>query len=205
MLLSVVGLLLNLTSMAQPALNMAGEPIETNDAPKIRSSVTPVSSSLQVTLSPASAVKQGTPLRVVVQSARYATHIKVGSLTAPLYKANATTQETWIGIPVDMAVKPTPIQVLGSDGQPLWQGTISITDGQYKRQNISVSKSTASLKPIPGELEAIQAMKNRQTPTRAWAPPFISPTPDCKSSPFGVKRYHNGVYINDYHRGVDLR
>jgi murein DD-endopeptidase MepM/ murein hydrolase activator NlpD len=61
------------------------------------------------------------------------------------------------------------------------------------------------LKPLPGELEAIQDLKTVLTATRHWDRSLMSPTPDCQISPFGVKRYHNGVYINDYHKGVDLR
>jgi hypothetical protein len=83
--------------------------------------------------------------------------------------------------------------------------SVRILDGHYRTQNVNVSSSTAGLQPLPGELEAVQALKNVQTPIRYWEEPFLSPTPDCQNSPFGVKRYHNGAPTGDYHKGVDLR
>ena len=68
-----------------------------------------------------------------------------------------------------------------------------------------MSKSTEGLQPLPGELEAIQALKDRVSPVKFWDDGFISPTPDCQNSPFGVLRLHNGVPTGDYHKGVDLR
>lgn len=113
--------------------------------------------------------------------------------------------EALFGVSVDTKPGPHTVSVLDSSGQPIAKETVTVVDGKFRRQNISVSKSTAGLKPIPGELEAIQALKENVSATRYWEKPFISPTPDCENSPFGVKRYHNGVYTKDYHKGVDLR
>ncbi len=82
---------------------------------------------------------------------------------------------------------------------------IRIEDGHYQTQNVNVSKTTEGLKPLPGELEAIQALKDTETSIAYWHEPFITPTPDCQNSPFGVKRLHNGIPTGDYHKGVDLR
>jgi murein DD-endopeptidase MepM/ murein hydrolase activator NlpD len=82
---------------------------------------------------------------------------------------------------------------------------IRIEDGRYKTQNVTVSATTAGLQPLPGEMEAIQALKNAQSPVRYWDEPFLTPTVDCQNSPFGVKRFHNGKPTGDYHKGVDLR
>jgi murein DD-endopeptidase MepM/ murein hydrolase activator NlpD len=110
-------------------------------------------------------------------------------------------------VPVSVFQKPGSyklnVSLNGSNALPPLN--VQINDGHYKTQNVNVSKSTEGLKPFPGELETIQALKDMESPTRYWAEPFISPTSDCQNSPFGVKRFHNGVATGDYHKGVDLR
>lgn len=110
-------------------------------------------------------------------------------------------------LPVSVYEKPGvyPLSVYNAAGTLIKTLNVTIQDGRYKTQNVSVSKSTAGLQPLPGELEAIQALKDSVSPVRYWEEPFLSPTVDCQNSPFGVKRYHNGVSIGDYHKGVDLR
>ncbi len=111
-------------------------------------------------------------------------------------------------VPVSVYEKPAslPLTIYNAAGVPIKTASIAIQDAHYKIQNITVSKTTAGLKPLPGELEAIQSLKDTISPVRYWtAPPFLSPTVDCQNSPFGVKRYHNGISIDDYHKGVDLR
>lgn len=98
-----------------------------------------------------------------------------------------------------------PSAVAAQTKQSLQTVMVQIEDAHYKTQNVSVSSSTEGLKPLPGELEAIQALKDMQTPHQYWSEPFLSPTIDCQNSPFGVKRFHNGKATGDYHKGVDLR
>lgn len=113
--------------------------------------------------------------------------------------------ELVMGIPVDLKPGKYPFVVRNTSGDEIAREIITVLDGKFRRQNITVSKSTKGLSPLPGELEAIQALKKSLTPVRYWSKPLISPTIDCENSPFGVKRYHNGVYTQDYHKGVDLR
>lgn len=110
-------------------------------------------------------------------------------------------------VSVDIYQKPGGYKLAIQDynGQTVYKQPVEIIDPHYPRQNIQVSSSTAGLQPLPGELETIGALKTMETPTRYWESPFISPTPDCQNSPFGVKRYHNGVSTGDYHKGLDLR
>ena len=41
--------------------------------------------------------------------------------------------------------------------------------------------------------------------TRSWADPLAPPVSGCMTSPFGVKRLHNGKPTGEYHGGVDQR
>ena len=110
-------------------------------------------------------------------------------------------------VPVSVFQKPGTysLSLLGADGEQLKPFKISVVDAHFKTQNVNVSKSTEGLQPLPGEIEAIQALKNRVSAVKFWDGEFISPTSDCQNSPFGVLRMHNGVPTGDYHKGVDLR
>jgi murein DD-endopeptidase MepM/ murein hydrolase activator NlpD len=61
------------------------------------------------------------------------------------------------------------------------------------------------VKPSPGEMETVAALRNSVTPEKLWVEPFTKPVDDCQNSPFGVRRLHNGVATGNYHRGLDQR
>jgi murein DD-endopeptidase MepM/ murein hydrolase activator NlpD len=110
-------------------------------------------------------------------------------------------------LPVSVRQPPGTYTLTFADntGRALFSTPVRITDAHFPKQNISVSKATKGLEPLPGEMEAIAVLKNTVTGTRFWQEPFVSPTPDCKNGLFGMLRYHNGVYSGNYHKGVDLR
>ena len=153
-----------------------------------------------------STVKQGEVLKVSIRNGKHP--CKTASLAGQ--KACFFEQKDGSSlalIPVSVFAKPgvERLSIYDAQGKLLKSMEITIQDAHYKTQNVTVSKSTAGLKPLPGELEAIQALKDTVSPVRYWEEPFISPTGDCQNSPFGVKRYHNGKPTGDYHKGVDLR
>lgn len=157
-------------------------------------------------------VKQGEVLKVTLKNP---THMQLGTndyayVTLAGRKARLFTQKSGdllALVPVSVYEKPGayPLEIFNAASTQVGKFNINIQDGRYKTQNVSVSKSTQGLQPLPGELEAIQALKDTVSPVKYWDEPFISPTDDCQNSPYGVKRYHNGVSTGDYHKGVDLR
>lgn len=153
-----------------------------------------------------SSVKQGEVLRVSIQNGDLA--CKTASLAGE--KARFFEQKDGSSlalIPVSVFAKPgkETLSIYDANNRLVKSMDITIQNAHYKTQNVTVSKATAGLKPLPGELETIQALKDTVSQVRYWEEPFISPTPDCQNSPFGVKRYHNGKPTGDYHKGVDLR
>lgn len=164
---------------------------------------------VKLTLLPGKILKQGSILTIRLateQALLPGTVAKLGQKSSPLFEQSPGIYEALFGISVEMPPGAHTV-VIQSPGEqaPLAQMPFRVVDGRFPRQNISVNRATKALKPVPGELETIQALKETVSPIRRWSHPFISPTPDCENSPFGVKRYHNGVYIHDYHKGVDLR
>jgi len=54
------------------------------------------------------------------------------------------------------------------------------------------------------ELDQVRAFKKLVTPQKFWRSSFVRPNNSRVSTGFGIRRYYNGVFANDYyHKGVD--
>jgi murein DD-endopeptidase MepM/ murein hydrolase activator NlpD len=70
-------------------------------------------------------------------------------------------------------------------------------------QRISLSGS-ASRPATQLELDRVAAFKNLVTPQKFWHGAFLRPNANRISTGFGVRRYYNDVFAEDYyHKGVD--
>ena len=157
----------------------------------------------------ASSVKQGEVLRVTITDPGGSVEggkAYLAGRDAQVFKDSSEGRYFALAS-VDVYQKPGgyKLAVQNAKGETLYTQPVEIIDPKYPTQNIRVTGSTAGLKPLPGELEAVGALKTRLTQTRFWEEPFISPTTDCQNSLFGVKRLHNGKPSDDYHKGVDLK
>lgn len=57
----------------------------------------------------------------------------------------------------------------------------------------------------PIELRRMHALKTTSSPEKRWTGAFRAPAAGRISSPYGVRRVRNGVFLKDYyHRGVDF-
>ncbi len=110
-----------------------------------------------------------------------------------------------VPVPVDLAPGTHSLDWLNSAGQLGASRSVSVRDAQFPRQNITVSPRVQRLTPLPGEMETIHRLQETVTDRRFWHEPFSKPALGCRSSPFGVARYHNGRPTGSYHRGVDIR
>jgi murein DD-endopeptidase MepM/ murein hydrolase activator NlpD len=157
-------------------------------------------------------VKQGEVLKVRLHTVSLASktvstvsYVTLAGQRAPFYAQQDGDLLALLPVSVFQKAGSYQLDVYDAAHERVQRVEVRIEDGHYKTQNVTVSKTTEGLKPLPGELEAIQALKDTQTAVQYWNEPFVSPTPDCQNSPFGVKRLHNGVPTGDYHKGVDLR
>ncbi len=106
---------------------------------------------------------------------------------------------------VEDPVGNAQLHVLDARGDTALYLPVTIKSGNFRRQNIQVSSQTKGLEPEPGELEAVERLKRDTGPQKYWQVPLLTPTTDCANSPFGVLRYHNGVYTGNYHKGLDFK
>ncbi|NJN19899.1 MAG: M23 family metallopeptidase [Leptolyngbya sp. RL_3_1] len=71
-------------------------------------------------------------------------------------------------------------------------------------QRITLSSSAASIEGTDHEFDRVQAFKDVLSPQKYWNGPFLRPSQGRVSSEYGVRRYYNGVFAEDYyHRGID--
>lgn len=141
-------------------------------------------------------VKQGEVLRFATQAA----FAKVLDRKFPIYEGTALIPAAVIDKPGDY-----PLELLSAEGKILETRTLTILDAHYLTQNVALSKEVVELKPSPGEMETVNAVKKLESPVKHWTEPFLAPVPGCMNSPFGVQRYQNGKPTGNYHAGVDQR
>jgi murein DD-endopeptidase MepM/ murein hydrolase activator NlpD len=140
-----------------------------------------------------------------IKAASSVSSVRLKNRNIPLFPA---TDGTRFGLlPIPALDKPGPIvaQAIDSNGQVVGSVTITVTDAKFKTQNVVLGKALTALKPAPGEMETVAALRNTVTPERHWSEPFEIPVPGCMTSPFGVLRLHNGKPTGNYHSGIDQR
>lgn len=75
----------------------------------------------------------------------------------------------------------------------------------FPTQRIWLPPSKSSLEGTDLEFDRMDALKALVTPTKFWSGPFRRPNNGPLSTVYGVRRYYNGVFANDYyHRGEDF-
>jgi murein DD-endopeptidase MepM/ murein hydrolase activator NlpD len=94
------------------------------------------------------------------------------------------------------------VQVHGVEGSQT--ATIGLRNRSFQTQRITLSSGRAGLEATAYELSRMNALKQLKTPEKFWQGPMARPSAGRVSSVYGVRRYYNGVFANDYyHRGVD--
>ena len=94
------------------------------------------------------------------------------------------------------------IQVSGSEGNET--ATVRIGDRSFPTQYITLSGASAGLEGTDYEFDRLDALRALRTPQRYWEGAMARPSTGFVSSIYGLQRYYNGVFAEDYyHRGVD--
>ena len=82
--------------------------------------------------------------------------------------------------------------------------TMQLGDRQFPTQSIWINDSGGGSEPTDYEWDKVSAFKKLVTPQKLWNGAFLRPNEGEISTVFGVQRYYNGVFADDYyHRGVD--
>ncbi|MEB3290056.1 MAG: M23 family metallopeptidase [Leptolyngbya sp.] len=93
------------------------------------------------------------------------------------------------------------IQVVGDGGNR--NLAVGLRNRTFPTQRITLS-SSQNPAGTQYEFDRVATFKTLVTPERFWRGAMVRPNPGRVSTVYGVRRYYNGVFAQDYyHRGVD--
>jgi murein DD-endopeptidase MepM/ murein hydrolase activator NlpD len=108
-----------------------------------------------------------------------------------------------------ISVKDTPGTfplILSTDDERVSQTLrVVIRKTIFPSQNVALAPEIEALHSTPEEMALLTSFRDTISETRSWQDPLAAPVSGCMTSPFGVKRLHNGKPTGEYHGGVDQR
>ncbi len=158
---------------------------------------------LQVMLNPNSpALGETVSVLIASDTNAAAPTVSVSGKSFPVF---ATATNRWRAfIPTTPLEKATTRQVVVSADGKQQTMPMKLRDRQFPTQSIWLSGSGGGIEPTDYEWDTVSAFKKLVTPQKFWNGAFLRPNDGEISSVFGVRRYYNGEFANDYyHRGVD--
>lgn len=108
-----------------------------------------------------------------------------------------------------VSVKDMPgssaIDFFSKDGSTVITEKIVVRATRFPSENVRLSPDIEALHSTPDEIKLLTDFRNAVSDARFWQDPLAPPVDGCVTSPFGVKRMHNGKPTGEYHGGVDQR
>ncbi len=81
---------------------------------------------------------------------------------------------------------------------------VSVVDRDFPIQEIWLSPEVNAIEGTDYEFDLVEAFRALETPEQFWNGPFLDPSSGPISTVYGVRRYYNGEWAQDYyHRGLD--
>ena len=110
-------------------------------------------------------------------------------------------------LPISVKDIPGAFSLTLSRGESAQAETLQVTIRKtiFPSQNVTLSPEIEGLHSTPEEMALLNSFKENISGSRSWADPLEPPVSGCMTSPFGVKRLHNGKATGEYHGGVDQR
>lgn len=82
--------------------------------------------------------------------------------------------------------------------------TVQLSDRSFPTQSIWLPPDKEDLTGTDLEFDQLDEFKARVTPEKYWNGPFLKPNEGPVTAGYGIRRYYNGEFAEDYyHRGVD--
>jgi murein DD-endopeptidase MepM/ murein hydrolase activator NlpD len=148
-------------------------------------------------------VKLGDTLRITCPAGF--SSVALNDRTAKLFPQS--TGNTFGLLPISVKDLPGPAKLTISrdDGAQPQQISVTIRKTVFPSQNVKLSPEIEALHSTAEEIALLTAFKEKISEVRFWQDPLAPPVSGCMTSPFGVKRLHNGKATGEYHGGVDQR
>ncbi len=158
---------------------------------------------LQVTVTPTNP-KLGDTLRVTVQyddPTRTATpQITVGKQTYPTFATGSNQFRALV--PTTPLDKPGKLTLTVAGEGEIANIAVGLGTRKFPTQSIWLSGSGSE--GTDHEFDRVDAFKQLVTPEKLWSGKFLRPNRGPVTTVYGVRRYYNGKFAQDYyHRGID--
>ncbi len=161
---------------------------------------------LQVQVSPTKP-RLGDTLTVVVtpdnpSAPNISPSVTVNQKTYPTFEVAPNKYRTFL--PTTPLQKPGNRVLQIKAGEQTKQMAVQVSDRKFPVQRIRLSPGKAGLEATELELSRVAALKALKTPQKFWNGAFLKPNKGRITTIYGVRRYYNGKFAQDYyHRGVD--
>ena len=156
---------------------------------------------LKVNISPKTP-QQGDTISVVVETedSNVPPSVTVGKINYPIFENNGKYRAFIPTSPLNVPGKMT-LRIKGDNRTSnigIW-----LKNKAFPVQRIWLS-GKASRPATQLELNRVREFKELVTPQKYWQGTFVRPNASRVSAGFGIRRYYNNVFANDYyHKGVD--
>ena len=110
-------------------------------------------------------------------------------------------------MPVSVKDSPGPASIafLSKEGTVVATEKVVVRATRFPSENVRLSPDIEALRSTPEEIQLLTGFRNEVSDDRFWQDPLAPPVDGCVTSPFGVKRLHNGKPTGEFHGGVDQR
>jgi murein DD-endopeptidase MepM/ murein hydrolase activator NlpD len=110
-------------------------------------------------------------------------------------------------MPVSVKDSPGPasVEFFSKEGTPVATGKFIVRATRFPSENVRLSPDIEALRSTPEEIQLLTGFRNQVSDDRFWQDPLSPPVDGCVTSPFGVKRLHNGKPTGEFHGGIDQR
>ncbi|MGB7442106.1 MAG: M23 family metallopeptidase [Coleofasciculaceae cyanobacterium] len=126
--------------------------------------------------------------------------VVMGDQTYPVFSVQGNRYRALL--PTTPLDKPGTLQLRVSADGEMKNIAVPLRNRSFITQRISVKGGGSNATEL--ELNRVAEFKKLETPEKFWNGPFLRPNSGRVSTVFGVRRYYNGVFAQDYyHRGVD--
>ncbi|HYW20793.1 MAG TPA: M23 family metallopeptidase [Nodularia sp. (in: cyanobacteria)] len=107
-------------------------------------------------------------------------------------------------IPTTPLDKPGTITLRVFGDNQVQNLAVNLRNRTFPTQRINLPPGSAGVKATEHELQRVAAFKAMQTPQKHWNGQLLKPNKGRITTIYGVRRYYNGKFANDYyHRGID--
>jgi murein DD-endopeptidase MepM/ murein hydrolase activator NlpD len=127
--------------------------------------------------------------------------VSMGQNTYPTFSTSAGNFRALV--PTSPLDSPGTLNIQVKAGGETKNLSVPLQNRSFPTQRIRLT-GAAGAKATQHELDRVAAFKKIATPQKYWNGPFLRPNSGRVSTGYGIRRYYNGVFAQDYyHRGVD--